>query len=869
MRPTITLFRKEIPTAILVGLLALSPMTPTPGRANATIPSAGSLVDAGANTQVRILGHAGSQLNLVAPAGDVNGDGIPDLIVGDWSAGRAYVIFGPWSPQTLDITNLGSRGFKIIAFSNGSGTLVNVAGVGDVNGDGLADVAVGSPAAFFPDPTSPSGFNYSGAVLIVYGKTNTDPISAELNSTTPIPPAAGYAIIGRSNGGLFGSSVAGIGDVNGDGIPDMAIGGIYMENGKGSALVIYGKHNSSSIFTRSLGIQGYELANVDDVRFLGESVAPAGDFNGDGHPDVIVGAGSSSTFRDGSAYILPGGSFTGQVGPILTIHGPVTPVVGVPANLGVAVQGIGDMNGDGLADVAILAESVSPFGREGAGSFYVVFGRAEVGTITLGTPGTAAIQIDGPTNNEMGFGSSIASGDFNGDGIADLVLGIPLVNGPGRPESGAVYVVYGSYAPQAEVDLANLGNQGYEVYGAHGGMPLGDGVPVGDWFGYTVVSTDLDGDGKPDIIAGAPRADHQCHDDAGEILILLSSDQVRLEPENPCAPIVSLNPTSLDFGDQPIGSSNNQNLTVAIGNSGGVPLFVSNIALAGANVSDFAIASNGCQNVSVPVGNSCAVSVTFNPTALGSRSATLSISDSASDSPQTVPLLGNGVVVTINGSTVTGANNITATLIDPSTIGEVPCGFAISDVLAYQLATTGTFTGSLTLAFVVPSTFTSDDFANLRILQPVDNQLIDVTPDSPPRNFATRTLYAVTNSFSPFYFAKRVDYCISPLFDQTKAYKIGSTVPIKLRLQNATCGNISSATTVLTARSLRMVGGTTSATVTDAGNANPDDNFRYDSSLGGYSFNLKTKDLSPGTWVMDLYVGTNHSFFSSIRFEVK
>ena len=123
----------------------------------------------------------------------------------------------------------------------------------------------------------------------------------------------------------------------------------------------------------------------------------------------------------------------------------------------------------------------------------------------------------------------------------------------------------------------------------------------------------------------------------------------------------------------------------------------------------------------------------------------------------------------------------------------------------------------------------------------------------------------------PVYFAKTGAH-ISPLFDQTKAYKSGSTIPIKLQLLNASNVNISSSGAVLNAGGLILLGGATALSVIDAGNANPEDNFRYDWTLGsggGYVFNLSTKGLTSGTYALTIYVGTSRSFFYRITFQVK
>jgi len=186
------------------------------------------------------------------------------------------------------------------------------------------------------------------------------------------------------------------------------------------------------------------------------------------------------------------------------------------------------------------------------------------------------------------------------------------------------------------------------------------------------------------------------------------------------------------------------------------------------------------------------------------------------------------------------------TPIDPATAGQVPGGFAISNSVAYEIATTATFTGSVTLASKVPGPISQADFNNMAILHNENGTLVDVTASTPARDYSNLTIYARTSSFSPFYLARRGAH-INTLFDQSKAYKRGSTIPIKLQVLNASNSNISSAGTSLVTRDLRMMSGNTTAPVLDSGNANPGYTFRYDPTLGGtgggYIFNLARRDL--------------------------
>ena len=202
----------------------------------------------------------------------------------------------------------------------------------------------------------------------------------------------------------------------------------------------------------------------------------------------------------------------------------------------------------------------------------------------------------------------------------------------------------------------------------------------------------------------------------------------------------------------------------------------------------------------------------------------------------------------------------------------MPGGFAVSNSVAYEISTTATFSGPVTLAFKVPGPISQTDFNSLAILHNVNGTLVDVTATTPASDYSTLTIYATTNSFSPFYLARRGIH-INPLFDQTKAYRRGSTIPIKLQVLDANNNNVSSASTPLTARDLRLMSGNTTAPIVDAGNANPDSTFRYDSTLGGtgggYIFNLSTRGLTPGQYVLSFYAGSERSFFYTVKFEVK
>jgi uncharacterized repeat protein (TIGR03803 family) len=236
------------------------------------------------------------------------------------------------------------------------------------------------------------------------------------------------------------------------------------------------------------------------------------------------------------------------------------------------------------------------------------------------------------------------------------------------------------------------------------------------------------------------------------------------------------------------------------------------------------------------------------------------------DVPVEVLTAPNPTTLVFDNVITDGATTVTA--IDPATVGDVPGGFAVSGSVAYEVHTSATFSGPITIAFVVPGPMTEAEFNTLAVLHNDNGVLVDVTASSPARNYQTRTIYAITNSLSPFYIVRAGPH-ISMLFDRAKAYKSGSTVPVKLRLLDSGNVNVSSPNTTLTARSLIRIGGSTATSVLDAGSANPDNTFRYDASLGGYIFNLSTKGLASGRYALSVWAGADRAFSYNIVFEVR
>ncbi|MDX2427346.1 MAG: integrin alpha [Xanthomonadales bacterium] len=447
----------------------------------------------------------------VSSAGDINGDGINDLIIGapyatnpaDFS-GSSYVVFGSDQnlPNPLNLSTLdGSNGFVINGSSDYEYSGTSVSAAGDINGDGIDDLIIGAPGAF------PNGY-YSGASYVVFGSDQPWAGSLDLSS---LDGSNGFVINGVAEYDESGTSVSTAGDINGDGFDDLIIGAPFATVDYSYAGVSYVVFGSDQPWAGTLnlsainGSNGFVINGVGQGDDLGASVSNAGDINNDGFDDVIIGAADADTNGTyaGASYVVFG-SDQGFPNPLNLSgldgsNGFVINGVSADDEAGTSVSTAGDINTDGIDDLIVGASLADPNGLISSGASYVVFGSGQPWASSLNLSalnGSNGFVINGVSAGDNSGASVSTAGDINGDGIDDLLTGAPLANANGI-DSGASYVVFGSdQAWASSFDLSGLnGSNGFVI----------NGVSAGDYSGTSLSTAgDINGDGFDDLITGAP-----------------------------------------------------------------------------------------------------------------------------------------------------------------------------------------------------------------------------------------------------------------------------------------------------------------------------------------------------------------------------
>ncbi len=490
-----------------------------------------NLADINGNNGLVIHGEQTSDFSgySVSSAGDVNGDGIDDIIIGafepdqntKYNTGRSYVVFGSDQgfSNPLGLENLnGSNGFVINGAEHNDSSGMSVASAGDFNNDGVGDLLIGAPDAS-------TGI---GSVYIIWGNREEQfPSPFELSDINGVN---GLVIHGEEVQGKLGFYVSSASDVNGDGINDMIISSPKSDgNGtvdSGAIYVIFGNElglpNPFRVGSIN-GVNGFKINGVPTTGAQsGFSVSKAGDINADGISDLLIGVpfdSSNGNLLSGKVYIIFGKN---NVYPNLFELSSINGLNGIQINgenqddhLGYSVSLAGDVNGDSIDDIILGAPFAQANNSVQAGAAYVIFGSNKrlpnpfnISTIN----GLNGFKI---TGNIIGgkLSHSVSGGsDINGDGLTDIIIGEP------DSRAGRSHVIFGSnedFSNPYSVDSIN-DSTGYTINGVNGG----------DLLGFSVSGAgDFNDDGIGDIILGAHGADPNDIFEAGNSYVIFGKEQ--------------------------------------------------------------------------------------------------------------------------------------------------------------------------------------------------------------------------------------------------------------------------------------------------------------------------------------------------------
>ena len=393
---------------------------------------------------------------------------------------------------------------------------ISIADIGDLNGDGISDIAVG---AIYGDVNGTD----RGIVHVMFMNSNkTTSHTVVIGDQTPHNPASDDPALNDYD--AFGASIANIGDLNNDGVTDIVVGAWGDDTGgdtRGTIHIIFLNSNgtvSNTIEINSNTPNGPALNNTD---YFGASIANIGDLNGDGVTDIAVGASGDDAGGDtrGTIHIIFLNS-NGTVSNTIEINDdtPNGPALNNTDYFGVSIANIGDLNNDGTTDIAV-GSIYDDAGGDDRGTIHIIFLNSN-GTVS----NTIEINDDTPNgpdlNNTDYFGRSIANiGDLNGDGVTDIAVGAHW-DDAGGDTRGTIHIIFlnsnGTVSNTIEINDTTLN---------------GPDLNNNDFFGSSIANIgDLNGDGVLDIAVGATHDDvFGAFDDVGAIHIMFMDNTAFLQ----------------------------------------------------------------------------------------------------------------------------------------------------------------------------------------------------------------------------------------------------------------------------------------------------------------------------------------------------
>lgn len=488
---------------------------------------------------LRLQGEVG----LPVGAGDINGDGRADVIFcGMFGSSASRINNGVVNIYVSDGRDSGfvnsadmpSNISRIHGAGTGDLLGTSVSANGDINGDGLRDIAIGASAW---DRTNDVKDN-AGAAYIILGASNFS-LNADLATANGVPPPGIIAIRGPQSGGRLGIWID-EGDVDGDGFADIIIGSDEINTAVGQhvggAYIVFGSPSLPSVIDLASPPAGVRTARITGQRREEHwgAALQVGDINNDGIGDIIIGG---SIFRDSASYVSPtddsghdarGAGFGGQrpgCGEVYVIYGqhnwPDTIDLSAPPSNATHIIGAnsidllgsqvhsGDINGDGKTDLVMGAlQALAPDNVGRTGAAYIVYGDPGIvgATIDLANPQASGLHITtiyGEHHLDCA-GDSLRAYDINKDGRSELFIGSPErtfeVNGVEREDTGVTEIIYGQqdFLPEV-IKLYDppLSPKVFRLAGARDD----------DEFSYRLAGGDVDGDGYIDYIANAMHGD--------------------------------------------------------------------------------------------------------------------------------------------------------------------------------------------------------------------------------------------------------------------------------------------------------------------------------------------------------------------------